>query len=208
MILLKKIIKRFIFLPKKKIKDELSDLIQNGQIIIGKDAKTDGFNVQIRNQKLDHVFLEIGDESLISGNYIFEIAEGRISIGNRTFIGNSTFICIDEIKIGSDVLFSWGITVADNDSHSIFWEDRIHDVYNWKKGVDEGQIGKYKDWSKVNRKKVIVKDKAWVGFNSIILKGVTIGEGAVVAAGSVVTKDVPDWAVVGGNPAKVIKKLK
>ena len=50
-------------------------------------------------------------------------------------------------------------------------------------------------------------DDAWIGFNSIILKGVTVGRGAVVGAGSVVTNDVPDHTVVAGNPARVIKKL-
>ncbi len=52
-----------------------------------------------------------------------------------------------------------------------------------------------------------IKDKVWIGFNVIILKGVTIGEGAVIAAASVVTKDIPDWSLAGGNPAKVIKEL-
>lgn len=52
---------------------------------------------------------------------------------------------------------------------------------------------------------ISIKDDVWIGLNSIILSGVTIGKGAVVAAGSVVTKDVPDYAIVGGNPAKIIK---
>jgi len=52
---------------------------------------------------------------------------------------------------------------------------------------------------------IIVKDDVWIGYRSIILSGVTIGQGAVVAAGSVVTKDVPPYAIVGGNPAKIIK---
>lgn len=52
---------------------------------------------------------------------------------------------------------------------------------------------------------IIVKDDVWIGANSTILSGVTINQGAVVAAGSVVTKDVPPYAIVGGNPAKVIK---
>ena len=55
---------------------------------------------------------------------------------------------------------------------------------------------------------ITIKDKAWIGFDCIVLKGVTIGEGAVVAAGSVVTKDVPDYAVVAGNPAVIVKYAK
>lgn len=52
---------------------------------------------------------------------------------------------------------------------------------------------------------IVIKDDVWVGANSLILSGVTIGQGAVVAAGSVVTKDVPPYAIVGGNPAKIIR---
>lgn len=57
----------------------------------------------------------------------------------------------------------------------------------------------------ISKGDIIVKDDVWIGLNSIILSGVTINQGAVVAAGSVVTKDVPAYAIVGGNPAKVIK---
>lgn len=63
-----------------------------------------------------------------------------------------------------------------------------------------------KDWSTVKTKPIIIKDKVWIGFNVIILKGVTVGEGAII--GAVVTKDVPAYTVVVGNLAKVIKFLK
>lgn len=52
---------------------------------------------------------------------------------------------------------------------------------------------------------ITIKDDVWIGYNSIILSGVTINQGAIVAAGSVVTKDIPAYAIVGGNPAKIIK---
>ena len=53
--------------------------------------------------------------------------------------------------------------------------------------------------------KIIVKDDVWIGMSVLILSGITIGQGAVIAAGSVVTKDVPPYAIVGGNPAKILK---
>lgn len=65
-----------------------------------------------------------------------------------------------------------------------------------------------KDWSVVKTAPIHINEKVWIGMNAIILKGVTIGEGAIVGAGSVVTKDVPPWTVVAGNPARVVKKLK
>ena len=54
---------------------------------------------------------------------------------------------------------------------------------------------------------VVIEDDAWIGFKSSVLKGVTIGRGAIIAAGSVVTKDVPPFTLVAGNPAKVIREL-
>jgi galactoside O-acetyltransferase len=74
--------------------------------------------------------------------------------------------------------------------------------------LDEGKTGYYKNWTGVKHAPIIIKDKAWIGFNCIILKGVTIGEGAVVGAGSVVTENVPDYAVVAGNPARLIRYTK
>jgi acetyltransferase-like isoleucine patch superfamily enzyme len=65
-------------------------------------------------------------------------------------------------------------------------------------------MGQNLDKSIINTSPIIIKDKAWIGFNSIVMKGVTIGEGAIVAAGSVVVKDVDDYTIVGGNPARKI----
>ena len=149
--------------------------------------------------------LFVGSHSIISGQYIFEKETGKIQIGDRTFIGGGMFICIDGITIGDDVMFSWGCTVMDNNAHSLIWEERKNDVLDWKRGLEEGKVGAYKDWTNVSSKPIIVKDKAWIGFNVTILKGVTIGEGAIIAAGSVVTSDVPDFAVVAGNPARIVK---
>ena len=64
-----------------------------------------------------------------------------------------------------------------------------------------------KDWATVRSRPITIGDKAWIGFDCIILSGVTIGEGAVVGAGSVVRSDVEPWTVVAGNPAVPIKKL-
>lgn len=180
-------------------------LAENPYISFPKNSTLQNLHLHTRNPQKDKVYLEIGENSVVSGEFIFEIQNGKISIGNRTFIGGGTFICIDTIEIGDDVMFSWGCTVADNNSHSHIWTQRQHDVRDWKKGIDEQKLGFYKDWKNVKYKKIIIKNKAWIGFNAIILKGVTIGEGAIVGAGSVVTKDVPDWAIVAGNPAQIIR---
>lgn len=199
---IKAIIKKIFFKPPPTSIEKYKN-----NIIIGQNTRTEGLNIQLRNPQENKKYLSIGENSSIQGDFIFEIATGFIKIGNNTFIGGSTFICVDGIEIGDDVLFSWGCTVADNNSHSTRWSERKDDVKYWKKGLDENKIGFYKDWQNVKTAKIIIKNKAWIGFNSIILKGVTIGEGAIIAAGSVVTKDVPDWTIAAGNPAKVIKNI-
>jgi len=143
--------------------------------------------------------LSIGENSIIEGQLIFERENTSISIGKRTFIGGSNLICAEKIIIGNDVLIAWGCNIVDHNSHSLFFQERKDDVKKWFNGE--------KDWTKVICKPIIIRDKAWIGFNSIILKGVTIGEGSIVGAGSVITKDVPPYTIVAGNPARMIREI-
>lgn len=143
--------------------------------------------------------LRIGKGSIVHANIIFESRGGDVLIGDRTYVGLSTVICFRQISIGNDVLVSWGATIVDHDSHSLEWDLRRNDVQEWSRNR--------KDWSHVPDAPVVIADRAWVGFNVTILKGVTIGEGAVVAACSVVTRDVPPHALVAGNPARVVRML-
>jgi acetyltransferase-like isoleucine patch superfamily enzyme len=165
----------------------------------------DGLSVEVRNHLVGKKHLKIGSGSVVSGRFVIEQPEGMVSIGRNSFIGGGTFISIENIAIGNDVMISWGCTVMDNNAHSLVSKERQNDVKDWARGINEGNVGKYKDWSNVKSGKITIKDAAWIGFNCIILKGVTIGKGAVVGSGSIVTKDVPDYNVVAGNPATFIR---
>jgi galactoside O-acetyltransferase len=201
---MKRIIHRIYYSLFKKNRQDFNDKLNF--VKIGSGSSFNFQNIEIRNKETKKIFLKIGEDSLIEARFIFETKNGLVEIGDRTFIGGGTnLICIDSIIVGDDVLISWGCTLMDNNSHSLHWDQRKNDVKDWKKGIDENKIGMYKDWNHVEHFPIIIKSKAWIGFNVIILKGVTIGEGAIVAAGSVVTKDVPDFAVVAGNPARIVK---
>lgn len=156
--------------------------------------------VQFSKLKLgsDNIF-SIGAGSIVEAVIVCEKAGAEIAIGKRTFIGNSLLASASRITVGDDVLISWGCSIVDHDSHSLSWELRSRDVENWYAGK--------KDWSNVAMAPVKVDDKAWLGFNVSLLKGVTVGEGAVVAACSVVTRDVPPYTLVAGNPARIIRRL-
>jgi acetyltransferase-like isoleucine patch superfamily enzyme len=143
--------------------------------------------------------LSVGAGSIVEAVLACEKAGAEITIGKRSFIGGSLLASASKISVGDDVLISWGCSIVDHDSHSLSWELRSRDVEDWYVGE--------KDWTNVAMAPVRINDRAWLGFNVSILKGVTIGEGAVVAACSVVTRDVPPYTLVAGNPARVIRRL-
>jgi galactoside O-acetyltransferase len=129
----------------------------------------------------------------------FDREGAQVRIGDRCYVGASHIVCAENVVLGDDVIISWGVTIVDHNSHALSWDNRANDVADWKQGK--------KDWSNVKAAQVVIGDKAWIGFNASILKGVTIGEGAVIGAGAVVTKDVPAYAVAGGNPARIIGRI-
>jgi galactoside O-acetyltransferase len=163
-------------------------------LVVGRNSKIDYWRLKGRGGRI-----AVGDDCLIHCRIDFDAPSGTVTIGDRCFIGASHIVCHSGVTIGHDVIMSWGITVVDHNSHAVEWEERKDDVALWSRGR--------KDWTHVKVAPVTIGDKAWIGFGASILKGVTIGEGAVVGAKSVVTRDIPAYAVVAGNPARIIRQL-
>ncbi len=144
--------------------------------------------------------IKIGNDCLIEGDLVTETSESLLTIGDNTYIGGGTLIdCVKLISIDNDVLISYGCVLADSNNHSIRYSLRKNDLSAWKQ--------RKHDWTTTDSKPIQICLGAWIGAKTIILKGVTIGEGAVVGAGSVVTKDVPAWTIVAGNPARIIREI-
>ena len=143
--------------------------------------------------------VSIGKNSIVQCRVSFDGDGGAVTIGDRSYVGASHIVCHSGVSIGTDVIISWGVTIVDHDSHSVFWPLRKSDVELWRQGT--------KSWEHVPASPVLICDKVWIGFGVSILKGITIGEGAVVGACAVVTRDVPPYAIVAGNPARVIRQL-
>lgn len=172
-----------------------------------KTRKLSLFKIHLVNP-IRRIYLNIGDNCIVKGNFFFESKEGYISIGNNCYIGNSNFISRSKITIGDNVTIAWGCTIYDHDSHSLDYKERRKDVLDEIKCIENGEnFIASKNWDCVNSKPIVIHDDVWIGMNCTILKGVVIGEGAVIGACSVVTKDVPAWSVAVGNPAKVVKTL-
>jgi acetyltransferase-like isoleucine patch superfamily enzyme len=186
---MKEVIKRLLpFVTRGKI-------LRHVGVTIHSSAKVDFGRIRLQAACI----LEIGEGSIVEGDLILERDRAAISIGRNTFIGNSLIASAAKVEIGDDVLISWGCNIVDHGSHAIGWEYRKEDVKGWYYGK--------KDWTNVPVKPVRIGNKSWIGMNVIILKGVEIGEGAVVGAGSVVTRNVQPWTVVAGNPAKLIREI-
>lgn len=162
---------------------------------IAKTAKVNTANVSLKSSSSFYV----GEKSIIEARIVFEREGAIVRIGDRSFIGGSSIYCATKIEIGNDVLISFGVSIADHDSHSTIFDHRKNDVLLWYDGK--------KDWTNVRSRPVVIGDRVWIGMHSIILEGVTIGEGSVIGAGSVVTNDVAPYTIVAGNPARKIRKI-
>ena len=128
------------------------------------------------------------------------IISSQVNIGRYTSInGPATRIsaCINEINIGSFCSIASSVVIQEY-NHKF---DRISSYY-----VNQNLFnGSYLD-DITSTGPIIIEDDVWIGSNSVILSGITIGRGAIIGAGSIVTKDIPKYSIVAGNPAKVLKQ--
>ena len=132
--------------------------------------------------------LRLGRKSVIESYCCINNAVGDVTIGDHTRVGIHCTV-IGPVCIGNHVNLAQGITVTALN----------HNFADSNRKIDEQGI---------STKPVVIGDDVWIGANAVILPGVTIGRHVVVAAGAVVTKDVPDYSLVAGVPAKEIKKLR
>lgn len=142
--------------------------------------------------------ITLADHVRVMGNLLV-CGDGRIHMGKYSQIGQGTEVrSVEAIDIGDYTVISTNVVITDNNSHSVNPSDRIP-----LQTAPEGHRFKstlYSDAAPVN-----IGAKVWIGENARVCKGVKIGDGAVIAASAVVTKDVPANTVAVGNPARIVK---
>jgi acetyltransferase-like isoleucine patch superfamily enzyme len=151
---------------------------------------TDGGHRLLVRDRVEFVKRDGGGQRLVLGDdvyiaersrLVFEGPDGTIEVGDRTFINaRSEIRARERVEIGPDCMLSFEVVVMDTNHHHL-----------------DGTVTTAP--TRIGR-------NVWIGARTLILRGVTIGEGSVVAAGSVVTRDVPERCLIGGNPAKVIRE--
>lgn len=144
--------------------------------------------------------IEVGRGCLISGHLVTETPNSIIQIADNVLVGGDSLLAAAQsIVVEEDVLISYRVIITDANNHSLRYSERKDDLRAWMENRH--------DWSKVKIAPVRICRGAWIGAASIIMKGVTVGEGAVVGMGSVVTRDVAPYTIVAGNPARVVREL-
>ncbi len=143
-------------------------------------AKANSIFLKRESKLIIHGYNEIG-----RGSLVWVLDEGKITFsGNSYTAGNNMLIAKSSIEIGKNCCIAWGVTICDHDFHRYY--------------IDNKQ--------QTETLPIVIEDGVWIGMNSTILKGVRVGAGAIVAAHSVVTRDVPPKTLVAGNPARIVKE--
>ena len=143
-----------------------------------------------RNSRLD-VFpynkFDLGDRSTIESFATINNGVGNVIVGAGTIVGIGSVV-IGPVSIGNNVMLAQNIVIS---------------------GLNHGytDVAISPSLQKVECKPIVIQDDVWIGANSVITAGVTLGKHSVIGAGSIVTKDVPEFSVVVGNPAKIIKQF-
>lgn len=147
------------------------------------------------------VGLRLGRGSAVYKDTMFDLSSrAQVQVGECALIHGARIVCDAELKIGNYALISWQVVLMDTYRLPC---DRLKRRQILERAADRGESPS----ADVPAQPISIGDNVWIGFDACILPGVTIGEGAVVGARSVVSQDVPPYTVVAGNPARVVRQL-
>lgn len=166
---------------RKAIRDKKGRILSGVKIHISGNFNV-GSNITIGAKGID----------LFEKSQIHVARNANLIIGDNVGMTNVSIFCIDSISIGNYVKIGAGCLLFDSNFHSTDWNFRMDPN---------------KDTSNARTSTIIIKDHCFIGARCIIQKGVTIGARTIIAAGSVVTRSIPDDCIAGGNPCKVIKTI-
>jgi acetyltransferase-like isoleucine patch superfamily enzyme len=176
---------RVLIYPRTKV-----GIAGSGKLTIGPEGRLKvGETWPLTNYNFSTLKIDDGAELIVHGDFSFRTGafisvnkRAKLEIGSGRTNTDVDITCFQSIKIGNHVFISKGVIIRDSDSHSV-------------------ERAGY-----IETKPIAICDDVWIGMRAIIMKGVTLGEGSIVAAGAVVTHDVPPHSTVGGIPARIIRE--
>jgi acetyltransferase-like isoleucine patch superfamily enzyme len=178
----------------------IQKLMRRATCQLGRGASL-GRTARIRNIANDDSCIRVGQNSIIQGELLVFAHGGRITLGDWCYVGEHTRIwSARSITIGDRVLISHGVNMFDSLTHPLDAKARHQQFRKIAKHGHPREID-------LDERPVEICDDAWIGAGAFVMRGVTIGEGAIVAAASVVTDNVAPRCIVAGNPARVLREL-
>lgn len=171
--------KGIVIYPKVSFKTNRGSILVRKRLVLGKVHKLLVYR-QSEICLFENSEFIVDDFRVMSGSTIHVHKDAKLTIGSGYANYNVEIYCFKDIQIGNDVAISHHVTIRDSDNHHLTGQNEV-------------------------ALPIKIGNHVWIGMNSIILKGVNIGDGSVIAAGTVVTHDVPSRSLVAGVPAKVIR---
>jgi acetyltransferase-like isoleucine patch superfamily enzyme len=158
-------------------------------------------SARIRNIRGCSEYIRIGQKTLVAGELLVFPSGGQIDIGEWGYVGENTRIwSAASIRIGDRVLISHDVNIIDSLTHPLNPRER-HEQF--RVIVDSGHPVNVK----LGERPIVIEDDVWIAAGAIILRGIKIGQCAVIGAGAVVSADVPAFCVAAGNPARIVREL-
>lgn len=183
-----------------RIEEKLRLNFLNENAIIGEKTIVHSCG-EIYNYQRDKEKIIIGSNCSIMGELCIYKHGGDLRIGDYCFVGPRTRIQSAKcIHIGSRVLIAHDVNIMDNNSHPLDSTERHRDFARFL-------LNGLADKIDLSERKIVIEDDVWIGFGATILKGVTIGRGAIIGADTVITKNVAPYSVMVGNPARFVKSV-
>lgn len=159
------------------------------------------YTARIINMRSDNSAISVGSDTLIAGELLTFAHGGEIIFGRMGYLGvGSRIWSACSVRIGNYVLIAHNVDIVDNLTHPI---DRLARRQHAEAILTRGHPADID----LGERPVTIQDDVWIAAGAAILRGVTIGTGAIVGARSVVTMDVPPFTIVAGNPARVVREL-
>ena len=169
------------------------------RVVAGKDSRftTESNIINLANNPAK---IRVGENCNIAGLMLVYSYGGEISMGDHCSLSHlSRIVSTKKITIGDRVLIGHNVNIIDNISHPLDATLRHEDyLKSFTTGMQNYDL---------KSEAIIIEDDVWIGFNATVLRGVKIGRGAIIGAGTVVTKDIEPWTVNVGNPVRIVKYL-
>ena len=184
-------------LPGVRLKDDWCNFPIPTNMEVGENTVIDSSSTFKKFFSKKPLGLKLGKNITLQSSSLATELEGYIEIGDYSYISGAAIIACEKVIIGKYVYMAGGVTIVDSDFHPLDPGPRLEDT------IIISTVGKKMQRPKFAIAPVFIEDDVWIGYNATILKGVTIGHGAIIQPGTVVLRDVPPGAVVSGNPAQI-----